>query len=318
MSRTREIQVHRGESRILKTGEVAVHGEIASLNTADGLYYAGQALTTLLPMGYFAEALTGDGVLTVRVEFFEPLTLHGFVNDPGGGAVTEADIGSEVFILNPTTVTLTSSGNSKAGRAHLLQDSLVWINSGSAVTGPTGSSNTSVALQNKNVHIGLGDLRLASGAVVPAFVDAGADGFDTADSEAHGVRWNNVGTPAPFSFTFAMPEDIDTTLNAKLHVTASKTGATLADAVTFTFTLFNQAPGALHDADADYGSATSAMVGDATAKTVATVFATLVAANLDVAVGTCVSGTIQPTDGTLDVDDVIIYGLRLEYTPRAL
>ena len=79
--------------------------------------------------------------------------------------------------------------------------------------------------------------------------------------------------------------------------------------------LFNQVDGALHDADADYGGTTDALTGDVDAKTIATLELTLTAADLP-AVGSKVSGTFKPTDGTLGTDDLLIHRVWVEYTRK--
>jgi hypothetical protein len=80
---------------------------------------------------------------------------------------------------------------------------------------------------------------------------------------------------------------------------------------------FNQVSGALHDADTDYGGATGALVGDADAKTIAVLSRTLALANLP-AVGSKVSLTFKPTDGTLGTDDLLIHRVWVEYTKLAV
>lgn len=137
-------------------------------------------------------------------------------------------------------------------------------------------------------------------------------GVTLADSKSVGVRWNNDASPAAFYTSFVLPDDIDITANAAIHVYASKVGATLADAVTFDVGLFNNAVGALHDADVNYGGTTSAMVGNSATKTVQKVTLALLAANLGVA-SDPVTLSIKPTDGTLGTDDVIIEAVELIY-----
>ena len=113
-----------------------------------------------------------------------------------------------------------------------------------------------------------------------------------------------------------LPRDIDTSKDAKLVLKAAKSGATVGDATTFTITAFNNATGALHDADANYGGTTSAMTGNATAKTVQEVTLTLAAADLGVA-GDPVSLSFKPTDGTLGTDDVTLYSIELQYRRKS-
>jgi hypothetical protein len=81
---------------------------------------------------------------------------------------------------------------------------------------------------------------------------------------------------------------------------------------------FFQTVGALHDADADvFTTATSAMVGTATAKTVAELTATIAAG--DVPAFPCsLSFSIKPTNGLLGVDDVIIHDIWFEVTTALL
>jgi len=156
------------------------------------------------------------------------------------------------------------------------------------------------------------------GTMLLAFVDATdvIPGLAT-DVESLGIRWNNHATPDPVMTGVMMPSDLDETKDVVLHILASKTGATLGDAVTFTVTAFFQTVGALHDADADLGGASSAMIGDAAAKTLAELTLTLALA--DVPAFPCkLTFTIQPTDGLLGTDDVIIHAMWLEYTPKLL
>jgi hypothetical protein len=163
-----------------------------------------------------------------------------------------------------------------------------------------------------------------------SFVDADGDplakfadgasavpGFNLANSKAFGIRWNNHATPDEILTSVAMPQDLDDTADVVLHVMASKTGATVGDAVTFTCTAFFQIVGALHDADANCGGVSSAMTGNATAKTSQEVTLTIAAA--DVPAAPCVlTLTIQPTDGTLGTDDVIVSGVWLEYKSKIM
>jgi hypothetical protein len=147
--------------------------------------------------------------------------------------------------------------------------------------------------------------------------DSTVPGFNLADSEAFGIRWNNHGTPDPILTQVTMPQDLDDTAAVVLHILASKTGATVGDAVTFTCTAFFHTVGALHDADANAGGASSAMTGNATAKTVQEV--TLSIAHGDVpASPSSLSLTIQPTDGTLGTDDVIVEAVWIEYKRKKL
>jgi len=163
----------------------------------------------------------------------------------------------------------------------------------------------------------LGDFYLLTGAPIAIFADGASavPGSAIVDSEAAGIRWNNNATLNGIMASFLVPPDADITANMTLHIHASKTGATVGDAVTFDVGCFNQVVGALHDADADFGGTTSAMTGDATAKTVQDVTLTLALANL-AAYPASVTITIKPTDGTLGTDDLVLLSAFIVYKKK--
>lgn len=136
-------------------------------------------------------------------------------------------------------------------------------------------------------------------------------GFDLTDSEAFGIRWNNHATPGAIMTSFTAPTDRKPGTDLTLKLLCSKTGATGADATTFTIAAFNNVAGALHDADADFGGATDAIVGNATAKTVQQVERALASANL--VDGANVTMTLKPTDGLLGTDDIVLLRVQVEY-----
>jgi hypothetical protein len=123
----------------LKSGEVAFQGGMACVDTADGKCYPGQAGTTLIPIGYFvenADATLGDVTCTVRL--FREVIAFWWANS---GNVNANDIMQECYIADDQTVTMTSSGNSKAGRIVAVSTAKgVLVEAGLAVTGPTGGS----------------------------------------------------------------------------------------------------------------------------------------------------------------------------------
>lgn len=138
-----------------------------------------------------------------------------------------------------------------------------------------------------------------------------------AASEIFGIRWNNHANPDPIAVNVPIPPDLDASADVILHFLAAKTGATVGDAVKWTVTAFNNADGELYDTDDDFGGDSSAMTGDATAKTCQDETLTLAAA--DVAASPCVLHlTIQPKDGTLGTDDVILIAVWMEYTRKPL
>ena len=108
------------------------------------------------------------------------------------------------------------------------------------------------------------------------------------------------------------PPDFDSSQAATLTVYAAKVGATVGDATKFTIELFENKVGALYDADATFGGDTTAMTGNATSKTVQAVTLTLAAANMNAS--GVVTVTLQPKDGTLGTDDVIVLRVAITYT----
>ncbi len=161
---------------------------------------------------------------------------------------------------------------------------------------------------------------LAAGTPMAAWADnagASAPGITLANSKAVGLRWNNWATQTAVWLSVTKPQDLDDTAALVLHALVSKTGATVGDATTLTVTAFFQTVGALHDADTDCGGASSAVVGDATAKTVSEL--TLSIAHGDVPAAPCnLSFSVKPTDSLLGTDDFVIEALWFEATRKTL
>ncbi len=160
---------------------------------------------------------------------------------------------------------------------------------------------------------------LAAGTPMAAFADNASSnpGVTLVDSEAVAIRWNNNASQTAIWYRAVMPQDLDDTADIVLHILASKTGATLGDATTFTVTAFFQTVGALHDADANAGGASSAMTGDATAKTVQELTLTLAAADVPPS-PSALSFSVKPTDGTLGTDDVCVHAIWFEAKRKLL
>ncbi len=165
------------------------------------------------------------------------------------------------------------------------------------------------------LNLPLAAFLLATGAPMAVFADGASAEPGTAldNSEAGGVRWNNHATPDQVMTVGLLPEDRKPGSDVTVKVVASKTGATIGDAVTFDISLFFQPVAALRDADADAGGTTDAMTGDAATKTVQSVSVAI--GEADVPDGPVAFTLLaQPTDGTLGTDDVTIHAVYLEYT----
>lgn len=167
---------------------------------------------------------------------------------------------------------------------------------------------------NSSVGIPLASFLDADGDPLAKFISAGSPtfGFNLADSEALNIRWNNDGTPGTALCQLALPSDIDDTAAAQLEFLCSKSGATVGDATTLLVAAYIVSAGDLHDADANCGGTTGALVGNATAKTTAVLSLTLAAADIP-ASPRSMTFTVTPTAGTLGTDDLMIHSVRLRY-----
>jgi len=284
------------------------------------------------------------GVTLDNAESGDPIAVQPIAKD--GSFLVEADealsAGSDLYGADDGRVADTSSGTAyfKALVAATAQGDIIEavLHPGVATTagnvsitdsgGFTSTATVEAALQEIYQHIAsaqaiapvnlLGATEV-DGTVLAAFSDGASTtpGIDTLGSEAIGIRWNNHANPDPIITNVVIPPDLDSSEDVVVHVLAAKTGATVGDATTFDVGAFFLTDGALYDADADAGDTTTAMTGDATAKTLQEETATISASDVSGAPGV-ISLTLQPTDGTLGTDDVIVVGLWLEYTRQIL
>lgn len=166
-------------------------------------------------------------------------------------------------------------------------------------------------------------LLASTGAPLAVFADGASatPGVQITDSKAWGVRWNNHATPTGIARNVHLPTDIDTAYDLTVYWDVSKTGATVGDATTFTMAAYLSKAGQLHDADADCGGVSGALVGNATAKTKTTLSRAISSANLVAQLGTggpgCLALSFGPTAGLLGTDDLILHKAWIEYRRRA-
>jgi len=253
-----------------------------------------------------------DGALSVDVlqgQFWRP--------NSGTNACTVAHVGKPVFAEDDQTIGSLASAGVVVGICLAIDSTLgvlVYVNA--ALNAQIAAALS--AQSTMPIPVG-GNWHEVDGTALAAFSDGASNtpGLALDNSEAGGIRWNNAAAPDPICTTIAMPQDLDDGCDVVVHILASKSGATLADATTFDVGAFFQTVGALHDADADAGGTSSAMVGDATAKTVQEETVTIAAANV-AASPSCLTLTLQPTDGTLGTDDVTVHAIWLEYTKKFL
>lgn len=225
--------------------------------------------------------------------------------------------GDTLYVVDNCHVSLDSSNGTRgtAGKCFEVRTNLgvkrAYIQMGPTVTAGVGPGSIG------EFSIPLASFLDPDGDPLAKFADGASavPGFNLADSEAFGIRWNNHATPNLVLTSVGLPPDLDESRPIFVDFLASKTGATLADAVTFTITAFLLAVGALHDSDANAGGASSAMTGDAAAKTLQKVSRTIAPA--DIPAGAQVLFlTFKPTDGTLGTDDVIVEKVSIRYTRK--
>lgn len=250
------------------------------------------------------------GAVDVEVEY----GVFGWDSAGSSDQLAAADSLQPVFGVDDQTVGKTASGRVPAGIMTEYREGQAWVFMGPAVV-----SFLRDAMAYTSRGIPLASFVDADGDPLAKFADGASTtpGFNLADSEAYGIRWNNHATPAAVLGQVSLPEDLDDDADMYLEFLCSKTGATLADATTLTTTAFLLAAGALHDSDANAGGATNAMVGDAAAKTTAVLSRTIAKADIPSGVRT-MTFTVVPTAGTLGTDDIIIHEVRLRYRRKVL
>jgi len=144
--------------------------------------------------------------------------------------------------------------------------------------------------------------------------NVGTVGYNLADTEALNLRWNNYpGNPGVVAITqIALPLDLDDAADAQIEFLCSKSGATAGDATVLTVSAYIVSAGDLHDADTIVTGDTTALVGNATAKTTAMISFTLTAANIPAAAHS-MTLKIMPKSGLIETDDFMVHSIRLRY-----
>lgn len=217
--------------------------------------------------------------------------------------------GDRLYVVDNQTVSISDNGGTRGfagvcSEVRTLNGAVkAFFRAGPENAGMAANASAATTLERLNIFSAL-----VAGAPLAAFSNGASPtpGVELTDSEVCSVRWNNNATLTPIDMTVYLPAPQDPAAPAVLHLLCSKTGATLADATTFTVGAFRVAVGDLHDASSDAGGTTSAVVGNAAAKTIQEVTLTLTGANLpDTAC--LMTLTIQPTNGTLGTDDMCLH-----------
>ncbi len=94
-------------------------GAMIVVDTADGYFKIAANGTTFRAVGIATETVDNSagaaGALSVNVEFFRPIHGRWLLNDAGGGAAAQANVGSVCYLLDDQHVTMTTTTASKAG-----------------------------------------------------------------------------------------------------------------------------------------------------------------------------------------------------------
>jgi hypothetical protein len=226
---------------------------------------------------------------------------------------TTPKTGDKLYAVDNQTLSISSNGGLR-GFAGICSEvrTLNGVAKAGVQLGPLNAlaqAASSPASQPINVPI-LSALLAATGAPMAVFANGASTvpGVQVTDSEIASVRWNNDAAPAAIVQTVYLPAPSDPAAPAVLHALVSKTGATLADATSLTVGAFAVAAGSLHDADADFGGASSTCTGDAAAKTMQELTLTLAGTDL-LDTGSALTLTIKPTAGTLGTDDFCLHAV---------
>lgn len=130
---------------VLANSEVAVQGATACIDrgagASQGQAVTAQVATDLIPIGRFAEDMTGNGTDLIEIELFTPKKVHFFLND-GSAAVDATDILGPCYFTdaNEVGVPADPSTYSLAGRVWIVETGRIGIETADAIglQGPQG------------------------------------------------------------------------------------------------------------------------------------------------------------------------------------
>lgn len=269
------VYVYRGATAANR-GLITQNSAAADVTRAEGAKFTGRTASGIAEVQLDGIGVPGDGVGVVASE------LAAAANGQGASLVGIEDAGA---FTTATTV--------EGATAEIYQD-----------------LKSTLAVMN----IPLTSFLDADGDPLAKFVSAASPtfGFALADSEALCLRWNNDANPGTALCQIGLPPDLDDTADAYLEFLCSKSGATVGDATTLTTTAFLIKEGDLHDADANAGGVTNALVGNAAAKTTDVLSRTIAAADIEPD-ALSMTLTVTPTAGLLGTDDLLIHNVRLRY-----
>lgn len=160
-------------SWVLTSSAAAVRGQVACLDTSTGKLTVVSTSTTLLPVGRFAETMTGDGTKKCRVQLPDGVTLTILNNDSAPNDVDATDIGNTCYLKDGSTVSMLSTGRSAAGIVgdYLADENRVAVLMGLKITGATGASGVAGTVADRAALAALAAGSRADGQIVCVLED---------------------------------------------------------------------------------------------------------------------------------------------------
>jgi hypothetical protein len=127
-------------NRVVKSGTTVYAGGMATLLTADGTAVPAGTASAGNAVGAFADTVTGDGTLTVDIQF----GCFRFDNSTSTDEIKAADIGGIAYIVDDATVAKTDNSGARkiAGAIVDVDDVGVWVDIGPGAVGPQGPAGT--------------------------------------------------------------------------------------------------------------------------------------------------------------------------------
>lgn len=181
----RKTQTLNSLRRVLATSEVAVKGEVACIDTSTGNFVVAQSgSTTLIPVGTFTESFTGDGTRRTTVALFAELRVQELLNADAPNDVSDSDCGSSCYWLDGRTVTMASSGNSRAGIVLGLDGERVVVATALNYQGATGASGRTGSVATRTALAAITAASRADGDLVTVRSDGSNWRFSSASTLA--------------------------------------------------------------------------------------------------------------------------------------
>lgn len=293
------------------TGEIPHKGTLPM--AANTLLFKGQIVTQ---DSAGRAAVPGAGQNAVGIS---AATYNNRTGAPSGGAAGAVDAmieygvqglvytgtapkrGQVVYVVDNQTVSLDPTGSrgvagicaeTKSGSD---EDGLCYV-----FMGPLAIAMAHALQAATSIDLPLAAFHLASGAVIPAYVD-GTNGFALSDSEAFSYRLNN-GVATVIWTQARLPESMPAGAVVTLHILASRIGATDPDA-TITPSVFANREGVAYDAGAALTTGDFQALSGAT-KVVQECTKTITGAQA----GDVLSVSLA-AGATLDTDDALIHAV---------